>query len=93
MADHCACFHNKLCFSGDMIVTFCLFFYFVYKESPLLGATQTPVSKLLKKVENVNTGSVMSIPKHHKKVSYREIWVGWKQINKYLMVQDVNIDL
>ena len=64
----------------------------MYKESPLLGATQTPVSKLLKKVENVNTGSVMSIPKHHKKVSYREIcWL--KTDNKYLMVKDVNIDL
>ncbi|XP_022773152.1 synaptonemal complex protein 1-like isoform X5 [Durio zibethinus] len=37
------------------------------KESPSPGATQTPVSKLLKKVENANTGSVMSIPKHHKK--------------------------
>ncbi|KAF3944041.1 hypothetical protein CMV_029457 [Castanea mollissima] len=42
------------------------------KESPLVGATQTPVSKLLKKVENVNTGSVMSIPKHHKKVTHHE---------------------
>ncbi|XVF36717.1 hypothetical protein REPUB_Repub19eG0082100 [Reevesia pubescens] len=42
------------------------------KESPFAGATQTPVSKLLKKVENANTGSVMSIPKHHKKVTHRE---------------------
>ncbi|GFZ10050.1 myosin heavy chain-related protein [Actinidia rufa] len=35
-------------------------------------ATQTPVSNLLKKVENVNTGSVVSIPKHSKKVTHRE---------------------
>ncbi|ONI35114.1 hypothetical protein PRUPE_1G516800 [Prunus persica] len=42
------------------------------KDSPLLVATQTPVSKLLKKVENANTGSIMSIPKHHKKVTHRE---------------------
>lgn len=42
------------------------------KDSPLPGAAQTPVSKLLKKVENVNTGSVMSIPKHHKKVTHHE---------------------
>ncbi|XP_022773149.1 synaptonemal complex protein 1-like isoform X2 [Durio zibethinus] len=42
------------------------------KESPSPGATQTPVSKLLKKVENANTGSVMSIPKHHKKVTHHE---------------------
>ncbi|CAK7347138.1 unnamed protein product [Dovyalis caffra] len=30
-------------------------------------ATQTPVTKLLKKVETPNSGSVMVIPKHHKK--------------------------
>ncbi|XP_021284663.1 synaptonemal complex protein 1-like isoform X2 [Herrania umbratica] len=42
------------------------------KESPFPGVTQTPVSKLLKKVENANTGSVMSIPKHHKKVTHHE---------------------
>ncbi|GMI90952.1 hypothetical protein like AT1G22260 [Hibiscus trionum] len=42
------------------------------KESPFAGVTQTPVSKLLKKVENTNTGSVMSIPKHHKKVTHHE---------------------
>ncbi|KAM1729294.1 hypothetical protein ACFX12_019704 [Malus domestica] len=42
------------------------------KESPLLEVTQTPVSKLLKKVENINTGSVMSIPQNHKKVTHRE---------------------
>ncbi|KAG6644291.1 hypothetical protein CIPAW_08G045100 [Carya illinoinensis] len=42
------------------------------KNSPSLGGMQTPVSKLLKKVENVNTGSVMSIPPHHKKVTHHE---------------------
>ncbi|XWS25279.1 hypothetical protein CRYUN_Cryun27aG0055700 [Craigia yunnanensis] len=42
------------------------------KESPLPGVTQTPMSKLFKKVENANTGSVMSIPKHHKKVTHHE---------------------
>ncbi|KAK1555616.1 hypothetical protein Q3G72_029027 [Acer saccharum] len=39
------------------------------KDSPLLGATQTPMSKML---QNVNTGSVISIPKHHKKVTHHE---------------------
>ncbi|XP_022765921.1 synaptonemal complex protein 1-like [Durio zibethinus] len=42
------------------------------KESPFPGVTQTPVSKLLKKVENTNTGSVMSISKHNKKVTHHE---------------------
>ncbi|KAE8715417.1 Synaptonemal complex protein 1 [Hibiscus syriacus] len=42
------------------------------KQSPFAGVTQTPVSKLLKKVENTNTGSVMSIPRHHKKVTHHE---------------------
>ncbi|KAL4332518.1 hypothetical protein GQ457_07G023580 [Hibiscus cannabinus] len=42
------------------------------KESPFAGVTQTPVSKLFKKVENTNTGSIMSIPKHHKKVTHHE---------------------
>ncbi|KAJ7959010.1 synaptonemal complex protein 1-like [Quillaja saponaria] len=41
-------------------------------DSPLLEVTQTPVSRMLKKVQNVNTGSVMSIPKHHKKVTHHE---------------------
>ncbi|KAF7829938.1 synaptonemal complex protein 2 [Senna tora] len=36
-------------------------------DSPFLEVTQTPVSKLLQKVENVKAGSVMSIPKHHRK--------------------------
>ena len=43
--------------------------FFPSQDSPFLRATQTPVSKLLKKVENANTGSVLSIPKHHKKAS------------------------
>ncbi|KAK8642786.1 hypothetical protein V6N13_012118 [Hibiscus sabdariffa] len=42
------------------------------KESLFAGVTQTPVSKLFKKVENTNTGSIMSIPKHHKKVTHHE---------------------
>ncbi|KAA8538080.1 hypothetical protein F0562_027688 [Nyssa sinensis] len=37
------------------------------KDLPNLIATQTPMSNLLKKVENVNTGSAMSIPKQSKK--------------------------
>ncbi|KAJ0087205.1 hypothetical protein Patl1_08520 [Pistacia atlantica] len=39
------------------------------KDSPFLDGTQTPVSKLL---ENVNTGSIMGMPKHHKKVTRHE---------------------
>ncbi|KAM6543913.1 hypothetical protein CsatB_008360 [Cannabis sativa] len=39
------------------------------KDSSYLRATQTPVSKMLKKVENPTAGSVLSIPKHHKKAS------------------------
>ncbi|KAL3733157.1 hypothetical protein ACJRO7_022648 [Eucalyptus globulus] len=42
------------------------------QNPPLPEATQTPVSTLLKKVENTNTGSVASIPKHSKKVTHRE---------------------
>ncbi|KAH7524396.1 hypothetical protein FEM48_Zijuj06G0114800 [Ziziphus jujuba var. spinosa] len=42
------------------------------KDSPFNTATQTPVSQLLKKVDNVNTGSALNIPKHHKKVTHRE---------------------
>ncbi|RDX77797.1 Synaptonemal complex protein 1, partial [Mucuna pruriens] len=41
-------------------------------ESPYFEATQTPVPKLLKKVENVKTGSAMNIPKHHRKVTRHE---------------------
>ncbi|KAL2975422.1 hypothetical protein AAZX31_14G160800 [Glycine max] len=36
-------------------------------DSPHIEATQRPVPKLLKKVENVKTGSAVSIPKHHRK--------------------------
>ncbi|KAH9756593.1 Synaptonemal complex protein 1 [Citrus sinensis] len=42
------------------------------KDPPFLNEAQTPVSQLLKKVENVNTGSMISIPKHHKKVTHHE---------------------
>ncbi|XP_015885402.2 synaptonemal complex protein 1 [Ziziphus jujuba] len=42
------------------------------KDSPFNTATQTPVSQLLKKVDNRNTGSALNIPKHHKKVTHRE---------------------
>ncbi|KAB5568696.1 hypothetical protein DKX38_002489 [Salix brachista] len=42
------------------------------KDSLCLKATQTPVTKLLKKVETPNSGSVMVIPKHHKKVTHHE---------------------
>uniref|UniRef100_A0A803NMB9 Synaptonemal complex protein 1 n=1 Tax=Cannabis sativa TaxID=3483 RepID=A0A803NMB9_CANSA len=42
------------------------------KDSSYLRATQTPVSKMLKKVENPTAGSVLSIPKHHKKVTHHE---------------------
>ncbi|XP_044511774.1 synaptonemal complex protein 2-like isoform X2 [Mangifera indica] len=39
------------------------------KGTPFLDGTQTPVSKLL---EDVNTGTIMSMPKHHKKVTRHE---------------------
>ncbi|XP_065848227.1 synaptonemal complex protein 2-like [Euphorbia lathyris] len=42
------------------------------KDLPFPRQTQTPVSKILKRVDNANTGSVMSISKHHKKVTHRE---------------------
>ncbi|KAG7024625.1 Synaptonemal complex protein 1, partial [Cucurbita argyrosperma subsp. argyrosperma] len=42
------------------------------EESPYLQVTQTPVSQLLKTVEDINTGSVANIPKHHKKVTRHE---------------------
>ncbi|XP_050207576.1 synaptonemal complex protein 2-like [Mercurialis annua] len=41
-------------------------------DLPLLGQTQTPVSKIMKRAENINTGSPRSLPKHHKKVTRRE---------------------
>ncbi|KAK7321181.1 hypothetical protein VNO77_31545 [Canavalia gladiata] len=40
--------------------------------SPYFEATETPVPKLLKKVNNVKTGSAMSIPKPHRKVTRHE---------------------
>ncbi|XP_052200878.1 synaptonemal complex protein 1-like isoform X2 [Diospyros lotus] len=42
------------------------------ESSPYVRATQEPVSNLLKKVEKVNTGSMMSIPKHSRKVTHHE---------------------
>ncbi|WCJ44468.1 Myosin heavy chain-related protein [Euphorbia peplus] len=42
------------------------------KDLPFPRETQTPVSRILKKVDNANPGSVISIPKHHKKVTHRE---------------------
>ncbi|KAJ4839896.1 Synaptonemal complex protein 1 [Turnera subulata] len=42
------------------------------QDSPYLKEAQTPVTKILKKVENANTGTVMNIPKHHKKVTHHE---------------------
>ncbi|XP_022980939.1 synaptonemal complex protein 1-like [Cucurbita maxima] len=42
------------------------------EESPNQQATQTPVSQLLKTVEDINTGSIANIPKHHKKVTRHE---------------------
>ncbi|KAG4382862.1 hypothetical protein GLYMA_14G173000v4 [Glycine max] len=42
------------------------------QDSPHIEATQRPVPKLLKKVENVKTGSAVSIPKHHRKVTCHE---------------------
>ncbi|KAI4372568.1 hypothetical protein MLD38_010781 [Melastoma candidum] len=42
------------------------------KDSPHPDASQTPMSKLLKRVESGNAGSVINIPKHSKKVTHRE---------------------
>lgn len=42
------------------------------QNSPFLRATQTPVTSLLKKVEKAKAGSVMSIPKHSRKVTHHE---------------------
>ncbi|XP_054798909.1 synaptonemal complex protein 1-like isoform X2 [Prosopis cineraria] len=41
-------------------------------DSPFLEVRQTPVSKLLHKVENAKAGSTMSIPQHHRKVTHHE---------------------
>ncbi|KAK6940157.1 hypothetical protein RJ641_029688 [Dillenia turbinata] len=42
------------------------------QESPILTATQTPVTNLLKTVEKANSGSRMAIPKHSRKVTHHE---------------------
>ncbi|XP_075496834.1 LOW QUALITY PROTEIN: synaptonemal complex protein 1-like [Primulina tabacum] len=42
------------------------------KDSPNQKDSQTPVSNLLKRVEKVNPGSVMSLPKHSRKVTHHE---------------------
>ncbi|KAK4742088.1 hypothetical protein SAY87_000089 [Trapa incisa] len=43
------------------------------QDSPLPETAQTPVSKLLRKVQNADTGNMASIPKHNKKrVTRRE---------------------
>ncbi|XP_031392918.1 synaptonemal complex protein 1-like isoform X2 [Punica granatum] len=42
------------------------------QDSPLPEAAQTPVSKLLKKVEHANPGNIDGVPKHSKKVTQRE---------------------
>ncbi|CAH2067797.1 unnamed protein product [Thlaspi arvense] len=48
------------------------------QDSPFVKATETPVTKMLKKVENVNKRSLMSSPKHHSKVTRREYEVETK---------------
>ncbi|XP_024973139.1 synaptonemal complex protein 1-like [Cynara cardunculus var. scolymus] len=42
------------------------------KDSPYINVTQSPVSNMLKKAEKTKTGSVISIPKHSKKVTHHE---------------------
>ncbi|XP_040370136.1 synaptonemal complex protein 1-like [Rosa chinensis] len=43
------------------------------EDSPLVAASQTPVSTLLKKAsENMNSPNVMNISKHQKKVIFYE---------------------
>ncbi|XP_042476952.1 synaptonemal complex protein 1-like isoform X2 [Macadamia integrifolia] len=42
------------------------------KDSTLLRSKQTPESNVLKKVDKVNAGSIMAIPKHGKKVTHHE---------------------
>uniref|UniRef100_M4CHH1 Synaptonemal complex protein 1 n=2 Tax=Brassica campestris TaxID=3711 RepID=M4CHH1_BRACM len=42
------------------------------QDSPFVKAAETPVTKMLKKVENANTRSLMSSQKHHSKVARRE---------------------
>jgi len=40
------------------------------QDSPYFEAAQTPVPKLLKKVDNIKTGSAVNIPKSHRKVTF-----------------------
>ncbi|CAH8356137.1 unnamed protein product [Eruca vesicaria subsp. sativa] len=42
------------------------------QDSPFVKAAETPVTKMLKKVETANTRSLMSSQKHHSKVARRE---------------------
>ncbi|XP_023632721.1 synaptonemal complex protein 1 isoform X2 [Capsella rubella] len=44
------------------------------QDSPFVKAKDTPVPKILKNTQHVNTGSVLSIPnpKHHSRVTHRE---------------------
>ncbi|KAI3685322.1 hypothetical protein L6452_34564 [Arctium lappa] len=41
-------------------------------DLPYINVTQSPVSNMLKKAEKTKTGSVISIPKHSKKVTHHE---------------------
>ncbi|KAJ9561068.1 hypothetical protein OSB04_006228 [Centaurea solstitialis] len=41
-------------------------------DLPYVNVTQSPVSNMLKKTEKTKTGSVISIPKHSKKVTHHE---------------------
>jgi len=47
-----------------------LVFHLFSQDSPYFEATQTPVPKLLTKVDNIKTGSAVSIPKRHRKVTF-----------------------
>ncbi|KFK42204.1 hypothetical protein AALP_AA2G225000 [Arabis alpina] len=42
------------------------------EDSPFVKTTETPVTKMLKKVEKANPRNLMSSPKHHSKVTRRE---------------------
>ncbi|XP_010459969.1 PREDICTED: synaptonemal complex protein 1 isoform X2 [Camelina sativa] len=48
------------------------------QDSPFVKAKETPVPKILKKAQHVNTGSVLSIPnpKHHSRGTHRDYEVG-----------------
>ncbi|GAB2290631.1 hypothetical protein Dimus_024909 [Dionaea muscipula] len=45
------------------------------RDSPYLAAVQSPMSALLKKVEKANSGNMMDISKHSRKVTHREFEV------------------